>query len=112
MAQSEAFGPVDGDLARAEPKRLRYRLLHTAARAGGPPLGLAPLSLQHGRAAGGFSLTASGFPYFRAPWGGNVAAAILGDHTDWTEIAELVTDSYCEMAPKFLIARLTPRPGI
>jgi YjbR protein len=47
------------------------------------------------------------FPYFRAPWGHHVAAAILGEHTDWTEIAEMVTDSYCEMAPKFLAARLS-----
>jgi hypothetical protein len=53
-------------------------------------------------------LTVRGFPFFRAPWGGNVAAALLGDHTDWTEIAELITDSYCELAPKFLAARVTP----
>ena len=46
-------------------------------------------------------------PFFRAPWGDNVAAVALGPHTDWTEIAELVTDSYCEMAPKFLVARMT-----
>ena len=51
-------------------------------------------------------LTARGFPFFRAPWGDNVAAVVLGDHTDWTEIAELVTDSYREMAPKFLAARV------
>jgi hypothetical protein len=51
-------------------------------------------------------LTARGFPLFRAPWGRNVAVAVLGDHTDWSEIAELVTDSYCEMAPKFLVARV------
>lgn len=55
-------------------------------------------------------LTARGFPFFRAPWGSNVAAAILGDHTDWTEIAELITDSYCEMAPKFLASRVAPPP--
>lgn len=55
-------------------------------------------------------LTASGFPFFRAPWGHNVAAVILGDHTDWTEIAELLTDSYCEMAPKFLASRLAAMP--
>ncbi|MFI5908624.1 MmcQ/YjbR family DNA-binding protein [Dactylosporangium sp. NPDC051541] len=55
-------------------------------------------------------LTAGGHPYFHAPWGHNVAAAVLGDHTDWTEIAELVTDSYREQAPKFLAARL-PLPG-
>ena len=53
-------------------------------------------------------LTANGFPFFRAEWGRNVAGALLGDHTDWTEIAELITDSYCEMAPKFLVARVAP----
>ena len=55
-------------------------------------------------------LTAGGFPFFRAPWGRNVAAAVLGDHTDWTEIAELITDSYCELAPKFLVARVALAP--
>ena len=55
-------------------------------------------------------LTAGGFPYFRAPWGSDVATAVLGDHTDWTEIAELITDSYCEMAPKFLAARVALPP--
>jgi hypothetical protein len=54
-------------------------------------------------------LTGSGFPFFRAGWGHNVAGIILGDHTDWTEIAELLTDSYCEMAPKFLAAQV-PAP--
>ncbi|MFC3499922.1 MmcQ/YjbR family DNA-binding protein [Micromonospora krabiensis] len=53
-------------------------------------------------------LTANGFPFFRAEWGRNVAGALLGDHTDWTEIAELITDSYCEMAPKFLVTRVAP----
>lgn len=37
----------------------------------------------------------------------NVVAAVLGDHTDWTELTELITDSYLEMAPKFLAARVT-----
>ncbi|GIF98275.1 MmcQ/YjbR family DNA-binding protein [Catellatospora citrea] len=55
------------------------------------------------------SLMTSGFPFFRAPWGHNVAAVFLGDHTDWTELAELLTDSYCEMAPKFLVAQVAPR---
>jgi hypothetical protein len=56
-------------------------------------------------------LTGSGFPFFRAGWGHNVAGAFLGDHTDWTEIAELLTDSYCEMAPKFLAARVASAPN-
>ena len=58
-------------------------------------------------------LTAAGFPFFRAGWGRNVAGVFLTDHTDWAEITELLTDSYCEMAPRFLAARaaLTPPPG-
>ncbi|MFJ2865139.1 MmcQ/YjbR family DNA-binding protein [Kitasatospora sp. NPDC087314] len=55
-------------------------------------------------------LTADGFPFFRADWGHNVAAAVLGDHTDWTELSELITDSYREMAPKFLAARVDLPP--
>ncbi|GAA1617017.1 MmcQ/YjbR family DNA-binding protein [Catellatospora bangladeshensis] len=55
-------------------------------------------------------LTARGFPFFRAPWGPNVAAVVLGDHTDWTEVAELLTDSYCEMAPRFLAAQVVILP--
>lgn len=55
-------------------------------------------------------LTANGHPYFRAGWGRNVASAFLGDHTDWTEITELITDSYREMAPKFLLTQLALRP--
>ncbi|MFB6625557.1 MmcQ/YjbR family DNA-binding protein [Streptomyces sp. NPDC056374] len=55
-------------------------------------------------------LTAAGFPFFRADWGHNVVVAVLGDHIDWTELAELITDSYRGMAPKFLAARLPPLP--
>jgi hypothetical protein len=55
-------------------------------------------------------LTAGGFPFFRAEWGRNVVVAFLGDHTDWAEIAELISDSYCEMAPKFLVARVALPP--
>jgi hypothetical protein len=55
-------------------------------------------------------LTIAGFPFFRAGWGSNVAGAFLGEHTDWTEIAELLTDSYREMAPKFLAARVSVPP--
>ncbi|BAL88709.1 hypothetical protein AMIS_34890 [Actinoplanes missouriensis 431] len=57
-------------------------------------------------------LISGGFPFVRAAWGSNVVVAYLGDHTDWTEVAELVTDSYCEMAPRFLSARVVlPPPG-
>lgn len=40
-----------------------------------------------------------GGPYFRAGWGSNVVGVLLDDRTDWDEMAELLTDSYCIQAP-------------
>ncbi|MET0458594.1 MAG: MmcQ/YjbR family DNA-binding protein [Ilumatobacteraceae bacterium] len=51
-----------------------------------------------------------GEPYFRAGWGSNVVGLLLDDHTDWDELAELLTDSYCLQAPAHLAAQV-PRPG-
>ena len=50
-----------------------------------------------------------GDPYFRASWGGNVIGVLLDDDTDWTELSELLTDSYCLQAPDRL-ASLVDRP--
>ena len=50
-----------------------------------------------------------GDPYFRAGWGRNVVGLVLDDDTDWDELAELLTDSYCVQAPRELAA-LVPRP--
>ncbi len=50
-----------------------------------------------------------GPPYFRAGWGRNVVGMLLDDATDWEELAELLTDSYCVQAPRDLASRV-PRP--
>ena len=50
-----------------------------------------------------------GHPYFKAGWGGNVVGMILDESTDWDEVAELLTDSYCIQAPAKLTA-LVERP--
>jgi hypothetical protein len=47
-----------------------------------------------------------GAPYFRAGWGRNVVGMLLDDGTDWDELAELLTDSYCVQAPRELAARV------
>lgn len=47
-----------------------------------------------------------GAPYFRAGWGRNVVGLLLDDDTDWEELAELLTDSYCLQAPAHLAARV------
>ena len=51
-----------------------------------------------------------GPPYFKGSWGGNVVGLLVDDHTDWEELAELLTDSYCIQAPTKL-AEQVPRPG-
>ncbi len=43
-----------------------------------------------------------GTPYFRAGWGANVIGMQIDDATDWEELAELLTDSYCIVAPERL----------
>ena len=47
-----------------------------------------------------------GHPFFRAGWGTNVMGLVLDDATDWDDVAELLTESYCIMAPKKLAARV------
>ncbi|MFN8192890.1 MAG: MmcQ/YjbR family DNA-binding protein [Nocardioidaceae bacterium] len=51
-----------------------------------------------------------GEPYFRAEWGRDVVGMLLGDDTDWEELAELLTDSFCIQAPDHLV-RLVARPA-
>ncbi|HWJ65321.1 MAG TPA: MmcQ/YjbR family DNA-binding protein [Nocardioides sp.] len=51
-----------------------------------------------------------GVPYFRAEWGGNVVGMLIDDDTDWTELGELLTDSFCLQAPPRLVERVD-RPG-
>ena len=48
------------------------------------------------------ALIHSGHPFFKAGWGHNVMAMVFDDNVDWDEVAELVADSYCIMAPKKL----------
>ncbi|WP_432478115.1 MmcQ/YjbR family DNA-binding protein [Nocardioides sp. GXQ0305] len=47
-----------------------------------------------------------GTPYFRTEWGTNVVGMLLDDDTDWDELTELLTDSYCLQAPDHLAAQV------
>lgn len=51
-----------------------------------------------------------GDPYFRSGWGSNVIGMLLDEHTDWAEVAEMVTESYCLQAPQHLAEQVV-RPG-
>ena len=52
-------------------------------------------------------LAAIGPPFFKPVWFRDIVGIAIGEATDWTEIAELVTDSYCLLAPKRLAARVS-----
>ena len=55
------------------------------------------------------ALMRSGHPFFHAGWGRDVIGMVLDAATDWTEATELLTESYCVLAPKKLQA-LVDRP--
>ena len=50
-----------------------------------------------------------GSPYFRGSWGANLIGLVIDESTDWQELAELLTDSYCIQAPMTL-AEQVERP--
>ena len=53
------------------------------------------------------ALVAMGDPFYPG-WGDGLVAMVLreGGSTDWAEVRELLTESYCLLAPKKLIALL------
>ncbi|MEM7141878.1 MAG: MmcQ/YjbR family DNA-binding protein [Actinomycetota bacterium] len=54
-------------------------------------------------------LSHAGHPFFVLGWGRNALGMILDDDTDWDEVRELVTESFCVLAPKKLVT-LVERP--
>lgn len=49
-------------------------------------------------------------PFFRPVWFPDIAGMTLGERVDWDEVADLLTESYCILAPKKL-AGLVDRPA-
>jgi hypothetical protein len=56
------------------------------------------------------ALRDGGPPFFGVPWRADEVGLVLGDLVDWTEVAELLTDSYCLLAPQKL-TELVERPS-
>jgi hypothetical protein len=56
-------------------------------------------------------LLAGGAPFFKPGWGADVVGMVLDHGVDWDEVAELLTESYCVLAPKKLAARVAPPPS-
>lgn len=55
-------------------------------------------------------LRRSGPPYFFGGWGRDVVGVVLDGSISWEEVRELLTESYCTMAPAKLAAAVA-RPG-
>lgn len=52
----------------------------------------------------------AGHPFFVLGWGRDAMGMIVDEATDWDEVRELMTESYCVLAPKKLVA-LVDRPA-
>lgn len=52
----------------------------------------------------------TGHPFFMLGWGREAVGMVLDGDTDWDEVSELVTESFCVLAPRKLAA-LVLRPG-
>jgi predicted DNA-binding protein (MmcQ/YjbR family) len=54
----------------------------------------------------------TGHPFFYLGWGRDAMGMVLDADTDWDEVRELVTESYCVLAPKKLIALIDRPPAV
>ena len=65
------------------------------------------------RAAGDelLALTHQGLPFYKPPWSPTIVGMVLDAQTDWSEVAELVTESYRLCAPRKLARLLDQSSG-
>ena len=52
------------------------------------------------------ALRNSGHPFFGTRWRADEVGMVIDDDVDWDEVAELLTESYCLLAPKKLAAQV------
>jgi len=52
------------------------------------------------------ALVHAGPPFYKPPWSPTIVGMVLDDGTDWTEVTELLTESYRFCAPQKLRRRL------
>jgi hypothetical protein len=56
------------------------------------------------------ALSAAPRPFFKPVWFPDIVGMVLDTGVDWAEVAELLTESYCVVAPKKLV-ELVDRPA-
>jgi YjbR len=52
------------------------------------------------------ALVNAGLPFYKPPWSPTIVGMVLDHATDWSEVAELLTESYRFCAPQKLVRRL------
>jgi hypothetical protein len=57
------------------------------------------------------ALTNAGHPFFKPPWAADIVGMVIEPDVDWDEVGELITESYCVLAPKRLAERVD-RPAV
>jgi len=57
------------------------------------------------------ALRNAGHPFFAPPWRADEVGMVLDAGVDWDEVAELLTESYCAVAPRKLIERVDRPTG-
>lgn len=55
-------------------------------------------------------LSRVGHPFFHLGWGRDAMGMVIDEDVDWDEVTELVTESYCVMAPRKLAAQVDRPP--
>ena len=55
------------------------------------------------------ALRSASHPFFRPAWGTNAVGMVLDAGVDWDDVTELLTESYCILAPRNLV-ELVDRP--
>lgn len=50
----------------------------------------------------------AGPPFFKPVWRRDVVGIVLAADVDWDDVSELITESYCALAPKRLVVLVHP----
>ena len=97
--------------------RARSRTCSSSTRAGRPRIARAagsdgPITVLTFRSSGAEldQLRHRGRPFFAPPWRADEVGVVLDAGVEWEEIQQLVTESYCALAPKRL-RDLVARPA-
>ena len=52
------------------------------------------------------ALRSGGHPFFTPAWGANLVGMVLDAGVNWDEVTELLTESYCVVAPRKLVEQI------